>query len=55
MADEGRGRTILTRALQLVSGTTKQLGIQTLLSPRPFEKWAQKIFSPPLVFLPSPF
>ena len=56
MAAEGRGHTILTRALQLVIGTTKLLG-----DPRPtftsflLRNGAEKFFSPPLVFLPSPF
>ena len=36
MAAEGRGNTILTRALQLVPGSSKLLGIQDLLSPLSF-------------------
>ena len=55
MAAEGRGNTIPTRALQLVPGTTKLPG-----DPRPTLTFfllrnGHRHFSPPLVFLPSPF
>ena len=56
MAADGRGHTILTRALQLVIGTTKLLG-----DPKPtltsflLRNGRRKFFSPPFVFLPSPF
>ena len=54
MAAEGRGHTFLTRALQLVLGTTKLLEDQrpTLTS---FLLRNGRFFSPPLVLLPSPF
>ena len=44
MAAEGRGHTILTRALQLVLGTTKLLGDPSYSHLFPFEKRAQKSF-----------
>ena len=57
MAAEGRGHTILIRALQLVMGTTKFLGdlIPTLTSFL-LRNGRRKVFSStPLVFLLSPF
>ena len=46
MAAEGRGHTILTRALQLVPGTTKLLGDpRPILPPLSFrEKGAENLF-----------
>ena len=58
MAAEGRGHTILTRALQLVPGTelTKLLGDQRpTLASFLLRNGRRKFLSPPLVFLPSPF
>ena len=51
---EGRGVTILTRALVSRYHETAR-GSKTYSHLFPSEKPAQKIFSPPLVFLPSPF
>ena len=44
MAAEGRGNTILTRALQLVPGPSKLLGIQDLLSPLSFQETGHEMF-----------
>ena len=56
MAAEGRGHTIVTRALQLVIGYYENFsGIQATLTSFLFRNGRRKVFSPPLVFLPFPF
>ena len=56
MAAEGRGNTILTRALQLVPGPSKLLGdSRPTLTSFILRNGHRNVFSPPLVFLPSRF
>ena len=56
MAAEGRGNTILTRALQLVPGPSKLLGdSKPTLTSFLLRNGRRNVYSPPLVFLPSRF
>ena len=56
MADEGRGNTILTRALQLVPGPSKLIAVsRPTLTSFLLRNGRRNVFSPPLVFLPSRF
>ena len=54
MAAEGRGNTILTRALQLVPGPSKLLAdSKPTLTSFLLRNGRRNVFSPPIVFLPS--